>query len=488
MTDLRVAQWKRRYRLRDDARGDRARLDRLLASAIDASLFDAALERAGFHSNDEICVRSVESFVRLDRSEPDWHLSVALSVVLADAIAARLRAGGPDVARFRSRAHALADMACRATRGDLARTWAWRQLSIWRGGDFPLASDVPLEVIGALMRDAASAPAVLAAVATEGLLPALIIRVPAHRWVELARAVLLCLQADAKSIAALEPSADAQDEIARNVVAEASPLDAWPRAAANRVLERSVILRAILTSDREFDSRSVRALTVLGLAECEPDLAPRAQASVITAAIAPRLIDRAAVRHPPLRSPSAVAPEPNRRAIEQADPRPLRTTAHGGLLFLLHVFDALGLPAGIAEHPTLAARSLRWVLHRLAQLLAPVAETDPAALAFAGLGPDARVPSDREPPPSDAERAALEDLANAICAWLREHGFGPADRDDRALLDLVTRRRADIVADPAWIEAHFRLGDAATDVRRVGLDLDLGWIPWLGVVVRFAYE
>jgi hypothetical protein len=26
------------------------------------------------------------------------------------------------------------------------------------------------------------------------------------------------------------------------------------------------------------------------------------------------------------------------------------------------------------------------------------------------------------------------------------------------------------------------------EVRRAGLDLDPGWIPWLGAVVRFVYE
>jgi hypothetical protein len=31
------------------------------------------------------------------------------------------------------------------------------------------------------------------------------------------------------------------------------------------------------------------------------------------------------------------------------------------------------------------------------------------------------------------------------------------------------------------------LDDVDFDVRMAGLDLDPGWIPWLGVVVRFIY-
>jgi hypothetical protein len=44
-----------------------------------------------------------------------------------------------------------------------------------------------------------------------------------------------------------------------------------------------------------------------------------------------------------------------------------------------------------------------------------------------------------------------------------------------------------VVADPGWIEIRLDLREVATDVRRVGLDLDPGWLPWLGVVMRFAY-
>jgi hypothetical protein len=77
---------------------------------------------------------------------------------------------------------------------------------------------------------------------------------------------------------------------------------------------------------------------------------------------------------------------------------------------------------------------------------------------------------------------------SAICGSLREYGFGLPDDADRELLARVTTRRAEIIADPAWIDIRFGIGDATTDVRRLGLDLDLGWVPWLGVVLRFAYE
>ena len=59
---------------------------------------------------------------------------------------------------------------------------------------------------------------------------------------------------------------------------------------------------------------------------------------------------------------------------------------------------------------------------------------------------------------------------------------------DARLLDEVCRRRARIVADPGWIEVIYSLNDVSTEYRRAALDLDPGYLPWLGIVVTFTYE
>jgi len=61
------------------------------------------------------------------------------------------------------------------------------------------------------------------------------------------------------------------------------------------------------------------------------------------------------------------------------------------------------------------------------------------------------------------------------------------EETDHELVARVISRRAEIVADPAWIEVRLAAADVDTDVRRAGLDLDPGWLPWFGLVVRFAY-
>jgi len=174
---------------------------------------------------------------------------------------------------------------------------------------------------------------------------------------------------------------------------------------------------------------------------------------------------------------------------EEADAEvlPARTeapTALGGVLFLLHLVDALGLPAALAADGPLAARPLRWSLHALALALAGAAPDDPAALAFAGLPPDAPAPDRDAPPATAAERAALDAAAARVTAALGERLGRP---DAETALARVCARRGAIVADPGWLELHLPLDDVDLDIRRAGLDLDPGFLPWIGAVVRFVY-
>jgi hypothetical protein len=165
-------------------------------------------------------------------------------------------------------------------------------------------------------------------------------------------------------------------------------------------------------------------------------------------------------------------------------------TEWGGLLFLLNVVSELRLADEVADAPPFAERTLRWVLHRIAAALLGTDERDAAALAFAGLGPDRDPPTLGEPPASDLEAASVAELAARLARALHERLRGepaPDARAANALVRQVARRHAAIVADPGWIDARMRLDEVDTAVRRAGLDLDPGWLPWLGCVVRFVY-
>ena len=161
-------------------------------------------------------------------------------------------------------------------------------------------------------------------------------------------------------------------------------------------------------------------------------------------------------------------------------------TSYGGLLFLLSVLDELDVPKAASRTAPLAGRPLRWTLHRLALTLVPVALDDPAALAFAGLPPDAEPPGDDERQETDEERIALADIARQIEEHLVER-LVQADIPRTELLDFVCRRRAEVVFDPGWLELRLPLDEVSVELRRAAIDLDPGWLPWLGVVVRFVY-
>src|SRR6185503_19828793 len=147
-------------------------------------------------------------------------------------------------------------------------------------------------------------------------------------------------------------------------------------------------------------------------------------------------------------------------ATEKAKPIDLRERAFtrwGGLLFLLAVFEDLNLVEVILEHPVLRERPFTWVLHQLAQTIAPVSPNDPAALAFAGLAPDIRfkpqIFADESDPPSSAEICGLRELAASMIDHLSSFLVFD-DEPPASLTEFVCRRRAEIVVDPGWIEVR----------------------------------
>ena len=161
-------------------------------------------------------------------------------------------------------------------------------------------------------------------------------------------------------------------------------------------------------------------------------------------------------------------------------------TRFGGLLLLLNVVDELGLPDDIAGHPDLSERSFRWCLHRLGLTLISIEPDDAAALAFAGLSPDTPPPSVNVEPATPREDTAIGAYATRIQDDLRDRL--DVAQSIPALMAFVCHRHAEIVADPGWLEVRLSLDSVSVDIRRAGLDLNPGYLPWLGMVVNFVYE
>ena len=172
-------------------------------------------------------------------------------------------------------------------------------------------------------------------------------------------------------------------------------------------------------------------------------------------------------------------------------------TEFGGLPYLLHLVDRCGLPER-AAHGELAGTGLVRLLYEtglriLGRLLGPARRPTARMPRWRACAGGRRKPAGRRPSAagslspqlSQAADAEAERLIAALRAAVEPSWLAGAPEQD--LLAAVCRRRGRIVADPGWIDVHLDLAEVSTDVRRAGLDLDLGYLPWLGCVVRFVY-
>jgi len=195
-----------------------------------------------------------------------------------------------------------------------------------------------------------------------------------------------------------------------------------------------------------------------------PSIEPRRQPAPISGAIVASGPAADSVMH-------ADAPAFHSGAFE--DPLPstvLRaaSTSFGGLLFLIPVLNRLQFPAFLAEHPHLLESALP------ARLLCAIGQRvgmppdDPLALALRVEGAD------------DADgAAAVAAWLVAVRRWCRRH--------PRIGLASLIRRRGTVHVSRTHIDAHFRLSLLDVRVRRWALDVNPGWVPWLGRVVTFTY-
>lgn len=151
-------------------------------------------------------------------------------------------------------------------------------------------------------------------------------------------------------------------------------------------------------------------------------------------------------------------------------------TAFAGLPLLLPVLAHVGLPhwaeaeAGAGD-PTDWTRAV--LAAALVRLRAPV--DDPAwAIAM----PEAPWP----PLLADGRRAdeRVDCWLTTARRWLR--------RQARIGLASLVRRPGRLGLTPTHLDMHFALSTVDLRVRRLGLDIDPGWLPWFGRVVSFHYD
>lgn len=481
MTILTARRLETRYRFEGPVSDGQSRLDAVLRQAVTGSPMETALVRAGLDGPEIVCLRRVDSRVQLSLRYSNAGLAEQWSEALALAI--REAAGQRESAvlvRYRSRAHALTDLARRALTGDLTRAWAWWQLGLWPeqapGGSQPVAQ----AVAAALGAEPKLIVPVLGTLAESHLLEILVRDLAlVADWETLAEAAWAAVTGGARP-----PSFSAPPD---EVAFFAEPAPAWPAEWSQVVLVRA-LHQAACRCRVSGPPRAMlfRAWAMLaGLA-----VAPGAAAS--SSPLAVQTILRYWEAAPPFSAvPPALQPEtkPVTAVIDEqpvVPPRPAARSRFGGLLYLLNTVAELDLVREWLRPDW--TRGMAWTMHRLALRLTPAAADDPAALAFAGLAPEAEPPGRFPvPPESDGEAQRLDEWKERLESYL-ETSLERLPQRGPALLRFVCDRPCVILADPGWLEVRLRLEDVSVDIRRARLDLNPGYLPWLGTTVVFVYE
>jgi hypothetical protein len=161
-------------------------------------------------------------------------------------------------------------------------------------------------------------------------------------------------------------------------------------------------------------------------------------------------------------------------------------TAWAGLAFLLATAAEARLPDRTLDDPRLADRPLEWTMHHLGRRVVPVGTDDPVLLVLSGTAADDATTVLTAGDPAADEEAALDAIA---AAWteVTVRRLVEAGDDDGDPVRRMARRPGRVLAEPGWFEVHLDASTADLVTRRAGLDIDPGWVPWLGAVVRYVY-
>jgi hypothetical protein len=251
------------------------------------------------------------------------------------------------------------------------------------------------------------------------------------------------------ALLAAAPEAATQPDLlvamAEAVIAEAAPPAAAPRGAMPR-------------------TETVQQVPASQEAPARPDgTAPRPDAPRSAPPAMPQLRAPQADGVPPA-PPAAVArPWP---AAATPDEDAERFSRAAGVLLLVRPLARMGLPGWLDRHAVLAASGFARGLLRHVALRMRVPPEDPlcALLPAEDVLPDAAL---------DAWRVGLD-------RWLR--------RRARRRLAEVARRTGWLACTEDRIGIRFPADAADPRLRRLALDVDPGWLPWLGLAIRYHFR
>ncbi len=418
------------------------------------------------------------------RGDPvDTEVGRAWGDALEQAIARAMERDDGNCVRYANRQEALADLVYRAALGDTGRDWAWQRMGL-----IPQAGWRSEEVLRHACAELARTPELVWPVLMRlvtgeertACLTAALRALPLAAWLRLFEA---CPRTAgfARALAA-SPARTAQAAAPQATIAwsrAALALLQWAAARGWFVRKHADVLTVLLCacqhgahglSPARCEQQVSAARARLALPQPAVPLPPAARTHAVNARTASPAANVFAAPAQQPATPADAQPQP--RMPELSQPQHWLHTRFAGALFWLARVE----PSGLLDALEDSDEGVRLLLHALGRALGVPAD-DAVLLAFCG----GALPTAE---PSPATLAAAERVAAEWERWLaRKARELPEPR-----VLAVCQRPGRLRMEPGWIELHLSLDQVDTAIRRLALDLDPGWLPWLGCVVRIVYE
>jgi hypothetical protein len=442
-----------------------------------------------------LCIRELHSLVHIPLQQSDSQMATQWSRTLALAIKDRVaRADSQQVVRFSSRLHALVDFTSGVAYNRLQRAWAWRQLGFIDDETALTLQTATHQLVDTLQAEPELIMPLLTNITRDDRLLALVKRLQAEHWLRLSQALAGTL---------ISPTVPLSMQL---VDRQMPTQNQFPVAESQ--LQKSRIAQILLANPQNFLQADVplAALMVFIAAELDCAVFSRTQ-NWLTEWLA--LLARAVVNtQPALKVLSGEWLPDVPKDFDKIEPvgsDKINTATHdelllkvpewnqpelintdwGGMFLLYGLMDQLALPQQMMNDGALTERSSSWLLYHFAQMLLPQ-QDDASCLLFAGVIPGEPLLWEDETAPGEQEQEALhyhlDSLTDSLFERLEWQG------QSSEMLEWICYRPAGLRIESGWLSVTFPLNAVDTRIRRAMLDLNPGYLPWLGRVVEIVYE
>ncbi len=455
---------------------------------------DADSLAAGLVREDEwLLIRHLRLVARWRADEVDADVGQVWGKALRRSIDEALASGADsNCIRYSSHREAIADMLYRSALGERTRQWAWQCMGLIERADVDCGGVLDSGVRQLLHSPEWIWPVLQRIVAGEeatAALTALLRGMPASAWTKLFAACPQTVPYARWMGDAIHGASPLTEDVADEPGMRGSPaarrLLVWAQARSHFVQRHVATLAVLLAalvwpasgSTNEVSRQRARlAWARLAGALSRAEVAKSAKPSPSHATPTPGDL-REDMQIEPTQKPRDEHDEPAPRELPKLpDTTAWQATRHAGLLFWLSRIAASGALEWLDQQADAPADGLRLLLRELA-LAMDVPDDDPAFAVFCG----GTVPQ-AEAPLSIADKAGS--IVNQWSTWLAD--AAPDLPEPR--IATVCKRDGRLRLEPGWVELHLPIASVDTSIRRIALDLDPGWLPWLGCVVRIHYD